>query len=74
MDDSILDHFQVKKRKRMERIKDMLSKLKEVGLKTFMAKVRVHCGIDRITIRKYLEALEAANYIEIKDGVITWKG
>ena len=52
----------------------MLSKLKEVSLKTFTAKVRADCGIDGITIRKYLEALETANYIGIKDGVITWKG
>ena len=58
----------------MDRIKSMLSKLKEVSLKTFTAKVRADCGIDGITIRKYLEALETANYIGIKDGVITWKG
>lgn len=72
MDDSILDPFQVKKR--MEAIKNMLAKLKEVDLKTFMARVRADCGIDRVTIRKYLEALETSSYIEIKDGVITWKG
>jgi len=51
---------------------DMLAKLREVDLKTFMAKVRVKCGIDRVTVRRYLEALETANYIEIKDGIIIW--
>jgi predicted transcriptional regulator len=74
MDDSILDPFQVKKRKRMESIKSMLAKLKAIGLKDFIANVSINCGIDRITVRKYLDELETANYIEIRDGIITWKG
>jgi len=74
MDDSILDPFQLKKRKRVEAIKNMLAKLKEVELRVFMAKIRVNCGIDKVTIRKYLGALETANYIEIKDGLIKWIG
>jgi len=38
-----------------------------------MAKICLNCGIDKMTVRKYLEALEIANYIEIKDGLIKWK-
>lgn len=74
MDDSILDPFQVKKRKKMESIKSMLAKLKAIGLKDFIANVSINCGIDRIIVRKYLDELETANYIEIRDGIITWKG
>lgn len=74
MDDSILDPFQIKKRRRTDAIKNMLAKLKKVELRSFIAKVCVECGIDKVTVRKYLEELEVADYIEIKDGVITWKG
>jgi len=73
MDDSILDPFQVKKRKRLESIKNMLARLKDVDLKIFIAKVSVNCGIDMVTVRKYLEALERAGYIDIKNGIVVWK-
>jgi predicted transcriptional regulator len=72
MDDSILDPFQVKKRKRIESIKNMLTRLKEVDLKTFIANVSVNSGIDGATVRKYLEMLEVAGHIQIKDGKVVW--
>ena len=56
----------------MEAIMNMLTKLKEVELRVFIANVCVNCGIDKVTVRKYLGALETANYIEIKDGLIKW--
>jgi len=73
MDDSILDPFQMKKRKRIESIKNMLTKLKEVNLNLFLAKVSINCGINESTVRKYLQALETDGYIEIKNGKIILK-
>ena len=73
MEDSILDPFQQKKRKRTKMIIDTLKKLKEISLKTFIGKICVNSGIDKATVRKYLEELETADYIEIKDGIIKWK-
>jgi predicted transcriptional regulator len=73
MDDSILDPFQQKKRKRISSIKEMLKKLEKVELKEFMGKVSVNCGINKATVREYLEALEIAGYVEIKNGTVLWK-
>ncbi|MEM3824347.1 MAG: hypothetical protein QXH87_05375, partial [Candidatus Bathyarchaeia archaeon] len=73
MDEAILDPFQIKKRKRVEQIKSMLAKLKEIDLKKFLAKVSINCGIEEMTVRKYLESLKIDGCIEIKDGKILWK-
>jgi predicted transcriptional regulator len=73
MDDSILDPFQVKKKKRIDSIKNMLAELKEVELKAFIAKISVDCGINGATARAYLEDLETAGYIQVKNGIIIWK-
>jgi len=70
MRDSILDPFQQKKRKRTKMILDTLEKLKETDLKTFIGKICVNSGIDKATVRKYLEELETAGYIEIRNGII----
>ncbi|MEM2661569.1 MAG: hypothetical protein QXS74_09650 [Nitrososphaeria archaeon] len=73
MEDSILDIFQIKKKRRVEAIKNILSKHKQVDLNIFVAKVSVCNGIDRLTVRKYIDELEAAGYIEIQNGKIVWK-
>jgi predicted transcriptional regulator len=73
MDDSILDPFQIKKKKRVDSIKNMLAELKKVELKAFIAKISVSCGINGATARAYLEDLQTAGCIKIKNGIITWK-
>lgn len=73
IDDYDLDPFQQKMRRRIESVKGMLRKLKKVDLKEFVAKVHANCGVHEATARRYLNNLEVAGYIEIKDGTIIWK-
>ena len=73
MDDSILDPFQVKNRRRIQSVMKMLSKLKETDLEEFTSRVAINSGIDKYTVRKYLGFLETAKKIQIRDGRIIWK-
>jgi predicted transcriptional regulator len=71
IDEGNLDIFQVKKKKRITSIKEILKKLKKIDLKTFVSKVAVKNGFDTRTVRKYLSELEDAGEIEIKEGTIS---
>jgi predicted transcriptional regulator len=74
MDDGILDPFQIKNRKRMQHVINLLSTLKEVNIESFAAKVAVNSGIDKTTVRKYLGFIKEAGLIDIRDKMIIWKG
>ena len=74
MDDGILDPFQVKNRKRIQYVINLLCQLKEVEIESFAAKVAVNSGIDKITVRKYLGFIKEAGLIEIRDKMIIWTG
>jgi len=71
IDEGNLDIFQVKKKKRIASIKEILKKLKKIDLKTFVSKVAVRNGFDTKTVRKYLSELEDAGEIQIKEGTIS---
>jgi len=71
MDESDLDPFQLRMKKRFRSVKEMLKRCKKVDLKEFVAKVSINCGIHEKTIRRYLDMLENAGEIKIKDGIIT---
>ena len=69
-----MDPFQVKKRKRLEAIKNMLKKLEKTDFRSFVAKISANSGIDEPTVIRYLATLETAGLIEKRNGTITWKG
>jgi len=71
MDDSELDPFQLKMKKRFSSVREILKKCKKVDLKEFVAKVSINCGIHEKTIRRYLDLLENAGEIKISDGIIS---
>ena len=71
IDESKLDVFQMKKKKRITSIKEILKKLEKIDLKTFVSKVAVKNGFDTKTVRKYLSELEDAGEIQIKEGTIS---
>jgi len=73
IDDSVLDRFQLMKKRRISYIRKMLEKLGKIDLKIFIANVSVNCGIDGRTVRNYLRDLEIIGDIEIKDGMMIWK-
>lgn len=69
-----LDHWQVKKLMRMQKIMEILAGRGTVDKKRFIAEICVRCGIRRETAEEYIRDLEDFGVIRVTQTQIIWIG
>ena len=69
-----MDRLQELRRRRIERIGEMIKEAGSVSLREFAARVSVEYGIRRRTLMEYLEDLQYMGRVKVEGDTVRWVG